>query len=148
MAHIFETIFPNLRSGNYEITSERSPSYNCIAWAAGRTDRWWWPSPPPFSYWPENVPRKESIQSFVLAFKELGYEPCENVRLEPGYEKVAIYADADRIPTHMARQLASGDWTSKLGQLEDIRHSTLEEIEGTAYGRAVQILRRPISVDK
>lgn len=141
MSKIIETLFPHLHS-DYEITSKKTPRYNCIAWAAGVSDRWWWPSPSPFSYWPKNVPREETIHSFILAFKTLGYEPCENAELESNYEKVALYAAADQTPTHAARQLPNGDWTSKLGQLEDIRHGTLEEIAGTAYGEVVQILRR------
>lgn len=147
MAQIIKRTFPNLRHGNYEITSERTPKYNCIAWAADRTDRWWWPSPPPFSYWPKNVPREETVESFILAFKELGYEPTENREFEANYEKVALYADANGTPTHMARQRSSGDWTSKLGRLEDIRHKSLDEIAGAAYGRVVEVLRRPIQTD-
>ena len=30
-----EQAFPNLADSGYSITSERSPRYNCIAWAAG-----------------------------------------------------------------------------------------------------------------
>ncbi|HMD98104.1 MAG TPA: hypothetical protein VKM93_12350 [Terriglobia bacterium] len=38
--------FPNLNAGNHEITSAASRLYNCIAWAAGDTQRWWWPDDP------------------------------------------------------------------------------------------------------
>jgi hypothetical protein len=39
------------------------------------------------------------------------------------------------IPTHAALQLESGDWTSKLGDFEDISHSTIEAVSGPVYGR-------------
>jgi len=50
------------------------------------------------------VPREETVESFILAFKELGYEPTENRELEANYEKVALYADGHYTPTHMISQ--------------------------------------------
>jgi hypothetical protein len=57
-------------------------------------------------------------------------------------EKIAIFADATGSPTHAARQLTSGRWTSKLGEAEDIEHE-LRAIEGDIYGTVVAILKRP-----
>jgi hypothetical protein len=34
-----EVAFPNLRAGNYLITSAKTRLYNCIAWAVGDTTR-------------------------------------------------------------------------------------------------------------
>ncbi len=65
-------------------------------------------------------------------------------RPEPGIEKVAIFADESGCPKHMARQLPSGKWTSKLGHDEDIEHSDLAVLEGGDYGRVVSILARPL----
>ena len=82
-----------------------------------------------------------------MAFSRNGYQPCQSDQLEPGYEKVAIYVDSTGTPTHMARQLSSGTWTSKLGRHEDIEHTTLAQLEGEGedtYGVAYQILKRPI----
>jgi hypothetical protein len=50
--------------------------------------------------------------------------------------------DAQGSPTHAARQLDNGRWTSKLGELEDIEHS-LRDLEGAAYGTVVQVMKRP-----
>lgn len=61
--------------------------------------------------------------------------------MEPGFEKVAVFAISEDIPAHVARQLPNGRWTSKLGQLEDIEHE-LHALEGAEYGRVVQVLRR------
>lgn len=41
----------------------------------------------------------------------------------------------------MARQLTTGQWTSKCGDLEDIRH-TLEGLEGEFYGQASIFMNR------
>jgi hypothetical protein len=60
---------------------------------------------------------------------------------EPGYEKVAIYAAPDGTPTHVARQLTSGLWSSKLGQLQDIQHR-LEDLAGSVYGDCARFPKR------
>jgi hypothetical protein len=56
----------------------------------------------------------------VAALATLGYQLCEGDALEPAFERIALFADADGRPTHAARQLPSGLWTSKLGKAEDI----------------------------
>jgi hypothetical protein len=68
---------------------------------------------------------------------------CDSSDLEPGLEKVAIYL-ANGLPTHAARQLADGAWTSKCGRLEDIRH-TLDGVAGDVYGQPAVFLARPRS---
>jgi hypothetical protein len=137
--------FPVLNAENHRITSDRSDSYNCIAWAAGDEARWWWPDDEDdfgISHWPEGVTRSEELDAFAAAFATLGYEACEDASFEAGYEKVAFYVK-DGFPTHAARQLPDGAWTSKLGQGFDIRH-TLEAIEGPTYGLASRFLVRPV----
>jgi hypothetical protein len=71
----------------------------------------------------------------------LGFERCDDADWEPGVEKLAIFADASG-PTHVARQLPNGMWTSKMGKMEDIEH-TLEGLSGGKYGYVQVILRRP-----
>jgi hypothetical protein len=73
----------------------------------------------------------------------MGYQTCKDAKMESGYQKLALYVNAGGAPTHMARQLPSGNWTSKLGQQEDIEHSTVSEVEGPLYGTAVVFLKRP-----
>jgi hypothetical protein len=143
-----EAYFPNLQRDQYEVTSNETATYNCIAHAAGKDDNWWWPAPSP-AYWPEGLAREETLESFVLAYTVEGYAVCEtqNRGLESGIEKVAVYVDSDGIPTHAARQLVDGNWTSKLGEWEDIQHNTLEAMEdsrdlGLGYGKVALILRR------
>ena len=122
--------FPNLAE-SFQVTSDRSLSYNCIAWAAEDTARWWWPTGS--SYWPCVVSRAETLDSFVSAFATLGYAPCADGDIEPGVQKVAIFL-SQGMPTHMARQLSSGSWTSKLGKSWDIEHAAASEVNGELNG--------------
>jgi hypothetical protein len=137
-----EDYFPQLQSTGYTITSPATPVYNCIAWAAGMTDDWWWPDPMGVSAWPPAAPRAETVEAFLAAFESLGYVRCDDAALEPGFEKVALYA-LDGLPKHAARQLPNGRWTSKCGELEDIEH-TLDGLAGPWYGSVVHLLKRPL----
>lgn len=76
-------------------------------------------------------------------FVALGYVPCDTPDTEPGMEKVALFADEDGVPTHAARKLPGGRWTSKLGRLEDIEHA-LDGVAGEEYGVARRVMKRPI----
>ena len=139
--------FPKLHSLNHRVTSPCKNRYNCIAWAAGSADRWWWPTK--FAFWPPGVPREETLSAFLAAFATLGYAECQDGAMEEGYEKVALFArhdDEGRIaPTHAAKQLADGRWTSKLGALEDIEHMEPEDVNGPLYGTPIRFMRRAIS---
>jgi hypothetical protein len=98
------------------------------------------------AYWPEGVPRSETVEAFIQAYRTLGYEICDSPALEPGVEKIAIYVNnrVDREPTHAARQLPSGKWTSKLGRAEDIEHDALQGDypPGCRYGEEATFLAR------
>ena len=135
-----EQEFPGLKEDNYRPTSPADVSYNCVAYAAGDETRCWDPTSHQY-YWPPRAPRTVRVDSYVAAFSTLGYEPCESHQLEHGFEKVAIFWKEAR-PTHAARQLPSGRWTSKLGDGVDIEHD-LHAIEGDAYGQVVVLMKRP-----
>jgi hypothetical protein len=142
---IVEREFPGLSDGQgYRVTSPADPRYNCIAWAAGDTGRWWWPDPYGGTYWPTGAPQEATVASFVSAFASIGYESCESSEVEQGYEKVALYADASGTPTHAARQLPSGLWTSKLGGYVDLEHTALAGVENDEYGLVIALMRRPL----
>ncbi|HEU4712680.1 MAG TPA: hypothetical protein VFS76_14000 [Pyrinomonadaceae bacterium] len=147
---LLECWFPNLENEVYCAESESDEDYNCIAWAAGDTSTFWWPSADPLdAFWPIAW-REESKECFIEAFGHIrqndNYEVCDppDFDFEPGFEKVALYLDAQDKPQHMARQLASGIWTSKLGKSWDILHQTEKGVEGARYGSAVIVMRRPI----
>jgi hypothetical protein len=144
MVKRLEDLFPGLRGTSYQITGPPDPVYNCIAWAAGATDIWWWPiGDPQRVYWPAGVPREETLEAVQAAFATQGYAVCAHAEPEAGYEKVALFANAVGFPTHAARQLSGGRWTSKLGQLEQIEHA-LRDLEGTEYGSVVLVMKRPM----
>jgi hypothetical protein len=134
--------FPNLRSSGFRITSEATGEYNCIAWSVHDTENWWWPNPLA-AFWPEGVPLEETLPAFIEAFRTRGFVPCESFELEHGFEKIAIYVDSQGTPTHAARQLSNGGWTSKLGPQEDIEH-TLNGLTGPEYGQVAQVLKRSL----
>ena len=97
-------------------------------------------------YWPPNIPREVTLDAFVAAYRTLGYELCGHGEFEPGYQKVAIYCRLGK-PTHAARQLPTGEWTSKLGKGVDVSHENLEELPQfpgcSSYGLPAQFLSRP-----
>jgi len=130
---------PRLTTENYRVTSPAAWEYNCIAWAAGITQAWWWPAPG--RYWPDGVPRQETIAAFVAAFATLGFDVVADAHQEADMEKIVLYAEGST-PTHAARQLANGWWTSKLGSSVDIEHATPDSVAGGADGEVVAILGR------
>jgi hypothetical protein len=140
-----EALFPSLSGSVYHVTSVPDEAYNCIAHAAGKDDTPWWPAAEgtPDVYWPHGVAREETLEAFLAAFGAIGYVSCDNPLLEPGFEKIAVYVDAHNVPTHAARQTPTGAWSSKLGQLDDIEHATLEALEGGLYGKATHFTKRP-----
>ena len=140
-----EIAFPGLVAAGYSITSPATAEYNCLGWAAGEDDRWWWPDAAGVSYWPNGAAREETIPAFIAAYGVLGFAPAAHSNLEPNVIKVAIYARSG-IPTHAARQLPNGSWTSKLGASEDIEH-TLTGLAGAIYGDVAVILAKGIGAN-
>jgi hypothetical protein len=132
-------LLPRLTADNYRETSPASWKDNCIAWAAGVTDSWWWPSPG--RYWPPDIPREETIAAFLAALGTLGYAAVATPDSESEVEKGALYATGET-PTHAARQLPTGVWTSKLGPSLDIEHLTPEVVAGGFYGEVFAIVGR------
>jgi len=78
----------------------------------------------------------------VRALELNNFVVTDNWDLKPGIEKVAIYVTDDGSPEHVARQLESGDWTSKIGSREDIRHADLDALRCADYGRPQVVLKR------
>jgi len=138
---VSEAVFPNLNNDNYRVTSNIDHRYNCVAWAYGETSRFFWPIKG--SYWPANITREETIEAFIELFASIRYCLCDNHLFEHGYEKVAIYV-LDGMPTHTARQLPTGKWTSKLGLDIDIEHDSPDVLNGPQYGSASIFMKRKL----
>src|SRR6266511_3603730 len=133
--------YPNLAAEGHTPRSPKSPKYNCIAWAADDKTRWWWPSIG--YYWPNGVPRANTVEAFVQAFGAIGYVECDdaecaNPAYEPGVDRIALYV-LNGIPKHAARQIDATAWWSKMGRNIDLEH-TLRALEGPYYGRVHKIL--------
>lgn len=145
----FEDLFPTLKTTGFDISSEASAAYNCVAFAAGVTDVWWEPiAPPKLGYfWPTNIPQNDGIPAAEALFRSLGYEPCENGDPEPGFVKVAVYGE-DGAFTHVTRQTEDGRWLSKIGAFEDITHPTLDGLLGEKGGHGVVVLILKKSLSK
>ncbi len=139
---MLEQLFPGLARSGYAVTSPRDRDYNCVAWAAGDTANRWWPGPNDREeHWPPGASREVTLAAFQAAFALLGYATCKSAELESGYLKIALFADRQGKPTHGARQLPSGRWTSKLGRAEDIEHD-LRDLTGDVYGDVVLLMSR------
>lgn len=157
---VFREQLTNLVDGSYERTSAPTGQYNCIAHAAYDCRLNWWPIAAGFAendrYWPKGAPPRRTIRAFTKAFQLQGFELCEDGELEPGFEKVVLYVsdkataeDPLNAPTHMARQLPCGKWTSKLGAHIDIAHDNPDRLVGPKYGRIELFLKRrriPITI--
>ncbi len=137
--------FPRLRTRPYQVTSDDTEEYNCLAWAAGENHRKWDPTDPSH-HWPAT--RSLTIAAFYEAYATERYVPCDDGTLESGFEKIAIYVTLDGGPKHAARQLSNGKWTSKLGDGWDIEHDTVEDVsngvQNEDYGLAVAFMKRSI----
>lgn len=133
--------FPNLRNGGYRVTSKDTEDYNCIAWAAGETDRKWGHPGAPYYFWPDGIPNNQSVDAYKAAYATCGFVECADAVLEAGYVRIAIYAHGNDVQ-HAARQLSNGEWTSKLGDGWDIEHVDLNGVESAIYGQPVAFMKR------
>jgi hypothetical protein len=134
------TSFPRLGAA-YEVLGKATPAYNCVAWALGRDDRW---------IWPAAQGHAAGFDDFDALFRTHGYRRLSALNYDraAGYDKLVLYAKRNGSgalePTHSARQLADGSWSSKLGKLPLIRHLHPDDIDGGTYGQAhaVYVRRR------
>jgi len=128
--------FPKITTSNCRCTSPATNDYNCIAWAYGKDNVWCEPG----LFWPISC-HEYTIEAYMELFSSIGYMCCEDASYEEGFQKVALYIK-DEKPTHAARQLATGKWTSKLGSDIDIEHDYPEVLDGPAYGAASIFMRK------
>jgi hypothetical protein len=139
-----ESLFPGLRNSGYQITSRQADHPNCIGWALYST-LYFDPSGSIMGgyYWPPGIRRDDSLEAWTELFALHNYTECAESTLEPDSEKIAIYGGPDGDPWHVARQLGSGSWTSKLNKLEDIEHPTLDALVGADYVGVIRTMKRP-----
>lgn len=137
-----EQDFPGLRAvGSYVIRSAIDPVYNCVAYAVGDVHNFWYDVKVKGYYWPPGTPSADTYEGWIKVFMDHGYVETNDSSLEPEFEKVAIYGTAEA-PEHVARQKATGAWTSKMGKGHDIDHSSLSVLEHGIAGIRVKLMKR------
>jgi hypothetical protein len=132
-----EDCFPALRGRSYRITSPNNDEYNCVAWVLRDTSRWWEPAVDGF-YWPrqidpDDLDPDEDLAEYLRMFVERGFNECEDGQLETDVEKIAIFASGSSFE-HVAYQAPDGQWSSKMGPFNDIRHPLVADLVGTPPG--------------
>ncbi len=74
-----EEWFPNLAAAGYVITSPVSLMYNCYAWAAGESTRWWEPGRVmTHYYWPSDLPSINTLVVHIQLFVMIGFIASED----------------------------------------------------------------------
>ena len=141
-----EVNFPALKGGKgYEDKSQPTIDYNCLAWALGINWTRYDPEPRCAGYyWLPGIEREWSLKAIRKIIERHDYLQCAEPNLEEGYEKVVFYVDEAGVPQHFARQLPTGKWTSKMGDLNDIEHDTLEALSTPDYGAPTLVFKRKI----
>lgn len=145
--------FPNLDNGMVDISSFSDPTYNCVGWVLfennGNPPQKLWPSDCEGYHWPEDLPKIDTVDNFLEFFQRKGYSLCLTKIVEDHLDKIALYSVANRVK-HVAKQLKSGVWTSKIGDYETIEHENLEMLEydpdqefPQSWGRVSHILSCP-----
>ena len=137
--HLLESAFPGLAGTPWAISSPTTDRYNCIAWVMGDSTRWWWPTLGR-GYWPADLARDTAVATFVQLLARGGFTAAEPATSEGSAERIALFGIDGRV-THASRELARGEWTSKLGSDVDITHP-LRALEGDIYGTVVLMMGR------
>ena len=137
-----EKYFPSLCISGYRVSSEKTSSHNCIAYAAGDKTRKWAQTAIPGYYWPPGALRGDHPDALRSAFEVIGYIICSDDILEAGFEKIALYIDSKGLWTHASKQEANGEWSCKLGDEEDIHHNSPHCFEDSLYGKVDYFMKR------
>ena len=118
----------------------------------GIRDQWWEPYAAggiaeDRGHWPEGLPHDREPDTLRELFRREGFVGCEDGRLDPVMVKIALYQMRDDeggyIWTHVARQLKTGLWTSKLGSSYEVTHRSIGDLEGELYGAVYAYMAKP-----
>lgn len=82
---------------------------------------------------PNELDPDEDLPEYLRVFAELGFVECDTDELEAGVEKIAILASGSSFE-HVAYQTPDGEWSSKIGKANDIRHQLLNDLKGRPPG--------------
>ena len=76
--------------------------------------------------------------------RTLGYIECIDDKKEDGFIKVALYHKGYKW-THAAKQLSDGRWKSKLGESDDIEHTSPDALVGDKYGSIYCFMKKKLA---
>ncbi|CZB17161.1 hypothetical protein FLM9_788 [Candidatus Synechococcus spongiarum] len=85
------------------------------------------------------------MESLKQVFLGLEFQPCNDSRMEGGYQKVALY-EQEGSWMHAAVQMANGRWCSKMGRGPVIEHQSPQSLSGGIYGEPSTYMRRATGV--
>jgi hypothetical protein len=122
-----------LGESDHRVTSQPTDKYNCVGWIDRELDRWWEPG----VIWPRGVPEPDDaddndLPAYVAFFEHRGFRRCDDSTLEDGFLKIALYV-RDNTFAHVAKQLPSGGWSSKIGDGHDVRHEQLDALHDAVF---------------
>jgi hypothetical protein len=137
--HLSLVQFPNSFIEPLTITSPETPQYNCVAWALGDTEHWW--EADEDYLWLDTSEFDNSLSTMQSFFHYFGFKPIDKPNFKNKIEKIALFSDDGIYCTHVAKQLSTKIWTSKLGVSHDVTH-TLAALEEGIYGNVVMILQK------
>ena len=84
------------------------------------------------------------MEAFSLLLAKNGWVKTDNRLVALGLKKIALYYNPlTGEPTHAARLLENGFWTSKLGDNIDLSHE-LSELEGPEYGLVLAVFEKAV----
>ena len=133
-----ERSFPNLKhKENFEYTSNQTDDYNCVAWANEKDDDFI-----TIPYYNSNDCFNDMLEGYINYFISFGFERTEYFEKDNKYTIIALYTKDENQFMHVARLLENGKWTSKIGNWEDIEHTTLNSLSGGAYGEPTVFMRK------
>jgi hypothetical protein len=96
-----------------------TPRYNCVGFAIGDPN-WWDHVGEEGTTWPADLIGRGSLNDYLEVFRRHGFQTCDRAEgtvAMPGWENIAIFHEGGEF-SHVAIQLASGCWVSKLGGYE------------------------------
>lgn len=133
---------PRLLSTGYTIKSPVDSGYNCVAFAVGDLHNFWYDAQVNGYYWPPGCGSADTIEGWISVFRIHNYAECSGDQFEEEFERIAIFGHGNQ-PEHVARQIASGAWVSKMGTGCDIEHPNLSSLESEMMGEVIRIMKRP-----
>lgn len=82
-----EAAFPELVGTKYSEKSKETDVYNCIAFAFGDVNQWWWPEKGYGIYWPPGFPLSQSVDVLIRICEVHGYSPVRGPNTRLGMRK-------------------------------------------------------------